>query len=208
MTCPLCQNEFAPQIIDSYYLCTNCDLRFLDPALHLNWEDESARYDAHDNRSDDPNYQKFVSPVTDFIRGHIPQGSHGLDFGCGADSAVLKVLTESGYKVQGYDPRYFPDLSLLENSYAFITATEVIEHLHTPHYEFLKMRELIQPGGRLIVMTHLYSEKIDFEYWYYRRDPTHVCFYSEKTLNWIQRRYGFAKVEILTDRCAVFTAQP
>jgi len=31
-------------------------------------------------------------------------------------------------------------------------------------------------------MTNFYDENIDFASWYYRKDPTHVAFYSKETL--------------------------
>ena len=31
-------------------------------------------------------------------------------------------------------------------------------------------------------MTNFYNDSIDFEDWYYRKDPTHVVFYTEQTL--------------------------
>ncbi len=204
MLCPLCQTENPTQFFDGYYLCGECDLRFIDPQLRLSWDEEAKRYDLHDNRSEDPAYQDFIRPVTDAIQQRLPKTASGLDFGCGSDSAVMRVLSEAGYSVVGYDPKYFPDMNAFGRTYDFITATEVIEHLHSPITEFAKIRELLNPGGVLAVMTHFYSKQIDFEFWYYRRDPTHVCFYSHKTLHWIQRRFHFRAVEILTDRAAVF----
>jgi hypothetical protein len=34
----------------------------------------------------------------------------------------------------------------------------------------------------------LFDNSINFENWYYRRDPTHVIFYSEKTFHVIAKQ--------------------
>ena len=55
----------------------------------------------------------------------------------------------------------------------------------------------ISPCGFLAVMTHFYPledgkpcEK-KFSKWYYKRDPTHIAFYSSKSFQWIAERIGF-----------------
>ncbi len=43
-------------------------------------------------------------------------------------------------------------------------------------------------------MTELYNEKIEFESWYYKNDPTHVFFYQRATFEWIQKKFNFLNV--------------
>lgn len=197
--CPLCRahsREFHPD----YFLCPICDLRFLSPSLLLTPPEEAARYDLHRNLSTDPAYQRFVGPAVEWICERIPLPAFGLDFGCGADSAVIRLLSAANYEMSAYDPQYFPNPSVLERKYDFVVATEVIEHLHRPDEVFTQLRSLLKPQGSLILMTHLFSAGIDFANWYYRRDPTHVVFYSEASLAWIQQNYDFATLEIREGR--------
>lgn len=200
MTCLLCAGAEAREFETGYSHCPNCDLRFLEPARHLGREEESLRYDLHRNHSEDPAYQRFVGPAVALIQERIARPGFGLDFGCGADSAVIRLLTEANYEMSAYDPLYFPNEKVLERQYSFVVATEVIEHLHKPAEVFRRLRGLLKDGGALVLMTHVYNESIDFSSWYYRRDPTHVAFYSAQTLKWIEKNFGFQALEIRGDR--------
>lgn len=197
--CLLCHSP-SEEFFPSYYHCSNCDLRFLDPRLHLNAEEEAARYDLHRNCSTDPAYQSFVGPAVNWIQKRISPPTFGLDFGCGADSAVIRLLNAANYEMSAYDPQYFPNPEVLSRPYTFIVATEVIEHLHRPHEVLSQLRTLLKPGGALILMTHVFTEAIDFANWYYRRDPTHVAFYSPSTFRWIAKTFAYESCEIRGDR--------
>lgn len=101
------------------------------------------------------------------------------------------MLAEQGFRVAIYDPYFAPDDAALCRSYDFITCTEVVEHLHSPGDEFDRLNRLLRPGGWLGVMTEVLREGRAFERWHYVRDPTHVCFYRPKTMQWIARHYGW-----------------
>jgi SAM-dependent methyltransferase len=101
-----------------------------------------------------------------------------------------------------FDPFFHPDASVLEESYDFIAASEVAEHLYDPAKEFARLRRLLKPGGRLGIMTERCSHETDFGSWYYRRDPTHVAFYSRETLEWIRDKYAFKELRIYSPRLA------
>mgnify|MGYP003664122103 FL=1 len=54
-------------------------------------------------------------------------------------------------------------------------------------------------------MTDLFSTTTNFENWNYKNDKTHVVFYSETTLKWIQQTFNFSEVKI-DGRLIVFTS--
>ena len=54
-------------------------------------------------------------------------------------------------------------------------------------------------------MTELFSSEINFKEWYYKNDETHVVFYSEKTIKWIQQTFNFSEVK-MDGRLIVFSA--
>jgi 2-polyprenyl-3-methyl-5-hydroxy-6-metoxy-1,4-benzoquinol methylase len=87
-----------------------------------------------------------------------------------------------------YDPYFYPDKTVFKNKYEFITCTEAAEHFYNPLAEFNRMNELLKKNGVLAVMTSLFDNSINFDNWYYRRDPTHVIFYSEKTFHVIAKQ--------------------
>ncbi len=81
-----------------------------------------------------------------------------------------------------YDPFYADDPTVFEETYDFITSTEVAEHLHNPKEEFDKLWSCLRPGGHLGIMTKLATgNKEHFADWHYRLDNTHVTFYTKGT---------------------------
>lgn len=157
--------------------------------------EEKARYETHNNDVNDPGYRRFVSPITAAVMRDFPLGSLGLDFGAGTGPVTSEVLKEAGYEIRQYDPFFHNHPDLLEQRYDYIVCCEVIEHFHYPAREFALLRRLLNPGGVLYCMTHIYHDGIEFCNWYYQRDPTHVFFYRRETLEWIARHYAFAGIE-------------
>ena len=111
----------------------------------------------------------------------LTKGSTGLDYGCGPGPALAEMFKEAGFNIDIYDPYFYPDDSFLNKKYQFITCTETAEHFYNPYEEFNTIDDLLEIGGWLGVMTNFLDESINFKDWYYRKDPTHVVFYTEKT---------------------------
>lgn len=204
-SCPLCKAGAEWFFTDAksqarHFHCAQCDLRFLDPTQRLNSSDEIERYRLHKNDVTATDYQNFVSPLTDWLASLYPCGSRGLDFGCGTAPILAFMLRKHGLKMFEYDPYFAADASALKESYDFVVASEVVEHFYSPATEFSRLRELIKPGGHLGLMTLLVPENVHFESWHYRRDPTHVVFYSRRTLAWVRHQFDFAGLEIRGDR--------
>jgi len=120
--------------------------------------------------------------------------SSGLDFGCGPGPTLSVILEEAGHNISLYDPIYHPDKRNLSGTYDFITATEVFEHLHYPSIDLGIIQNALKPGGWLGIMTKRVSGREAFSKWHYIQDPTHVCFWSETTFNWLASKWN-ANVE-------------
>jgi len=84
-----------------------------------------------------------------------------------------------------YDHFYANDCESLAKKYDFITATEVVEHLHNPAGDLKMLWTLLKPGGYLGIMTKQVIDKEAFSRWHYTQDPTHVCFFSLATFQWL-----------------------
>lgn len=199
MVCRICAQTTQPfnqyQQKD-YFFCSNCQSVQLDGSCFLTTEQEKAHYLNHENVSSDLGYRAFVQPITNAVMQCFNNHQVGLDFGSGQDAAVVAILREKGYQIQAYDPFFFPDLNWKKHKFDFITATEVVEHLHHPLHTFKKLKEALKPNGKLFIMTELLPAETSFAHWYYKNDPTHVTFYSVKTMQWLADYLGFSKVTI------------
>ena len=153
-------------------------------------ESELAQYRLHRNHVDDPRYRAFLSRMLDALVQRLPPGARGLDFGCGPGPALAHMLREAGFPVALYDRFFAPHEDVFDASYDFITATEVVEHLHRPGRELERLWQMLPPQGWLGIMTKLVREPTEFARWHYKNDPTHVCFFSTATWRWWALQHG------------------
>lgn len=210
MNCPLCATRatLLEHVVlkRRFYCCPQCALAFHDPGQRLSPEEEKSRYAQHNNDSKDPRYRNFLRPLYEEICASVPPGKSGLDFGAGSSPALAEMLEENGYQVRCYDPIYYPEKSPLQLQYDFVVTSEVVEHFSEPAQEFKRLRHLLKPGAPLAVMTLMYNESTDFSSWYYLRDPTHICAYSQKTFEFIAQAHRFKSVSFKSERVIVLTA--
>lgn len=179
-----------------YVHCPQCDLHYLNPAQRLGPDAERARYDLHTYAADDEGYARFTAPLIATVTDLVARGARGLDFGAGRVPLLARTLAAHGLTVALYDGFYWPDRAVLREAYDFVTSCEVVEHFYAPARDFARLRALLKPGAPLVIMTELWHGRGAFHDWSYRRDPTHVSFYSARTFRWITTRFGFKHHEI------------
>ena len=193
ITCPLCEcsdnEEFYQDKSRIYFRCTICNLIFVLPEFYLSETAGKAEYDLHCNSPDDPGYRKFLSRIFDPMNERLHSGSHGLDFGSGPGPTLSVILEEAGHRVELFDKFYAPDSTLLNKQYDFITATEVVEHLHKPEIELDRLWSCLKSGGWFGIMTKLALGVEEFKKWHYKNDMTHVCFFSRGTFLWLADKW-------------------
>ena len=198
--CPLCGAEakpFCETLGRDYFECGRCRAILLDPEMYVAPDDEVYRYETHNNDVDDPRYQNFVQPLVDVVTKYYPAGSHGLDYGAGTGPVAAKLLRDREYTVTTYDPYFDDDAAAFHQKYDFIIASEVVEHFHHPAKEFRLLKGLLKPDGHLACMTLRDTDDITFDGWHYAHDETHVIFYREETVRWIQQAYGLIVFTLL-----------
>ncbi|TQD40712.1 class I SAM-dependent methyltransferase [Haloflavibacter putidus] len=200
--CPLCfskASKFFTTSKRTFYQCLYCKGIFVPPVYFLSSQEEKERYQTHENDVNNVGYQKFVEPLVQQILKYTQPTDKGLDYGCGTGPVAAKLLRENGYDIQLYDPFFKDDKGILEKKYDFIFSCEVIEHFHKPQQEFTFLSDLLKPNGKLFCRTAIYSEKIDFENWYYKNDLTHVFFYHKKSFAYIRQKFDYKNLEIIND---------
>ena len=183
--CPLCRHPRGEGYFTdrwrSYLRCPQCRLVYVPPQDWLSLEAERAEYDLHENDPRDPGYRRFLARLSAPLLERLPPQQMGLDFGCGPGPALAAIMAENGHRMDLYDPFYYNEPSVLEQSYDFICATEVVEHLREPERVFTDLFRMLKPGGWLGIMTKLVRSAEAFAEWHYIRDRTHICFYCRDT---------------------------
>ena len=206
-TCPLCSNigtTFFKEVKQHFYLCNTCKGIFRNTSEYLNKTDEKERYQHHKNHINDLGYIKFANPIISSVKKHFNTNHKGLDFGAGHTPVISEILKTDGFQVEIFDPLFFNKSKVLNKSYDFITSCEVIEHFYNPKKEFELLYNLLKPNGKLICMTYIFDETIDFKSWFYKNDPTHVFLYQKETFQWIKNYFGFDNF-IIDNRLIIFT---
>jgi len=202
VVCSLCLNPNSSLFFERedsrygkriYHFCQSCNLVFLDSDCFVSREDEKSVYDHHENSPENKGYVDFLNKLIDPIVGYLPAGSKGLDYGSGPGPTLSGLMKKRGFDVALYDPIYSPDRDPLLVEYDFVTCTEVIEHFQKPREEIDQLEKLLKGGqsSYLGFMTQFRVADSEFGNWWYQRDPTHICFYSEKTFQWIANWKGW-----------------
>ena len=199
MPCPLCNGNPAFFFEDerrAYQQCKKCALIFVPAEFHLTPAEEKAQYDLHENNPKDSDYRQFLSRLSDPLIRKLSPNSSGLDFGCGSGPTLSVILEEAGHQVALYDPFYQPDSTTLKATYDFITATEVLEHLCHPRRDLESLWNRLRKSGWLGVMTKRAKDRELFAKWHYKQDPTHVCFWSDASFQWLADHWN-ARLELI-----------
>jgi len=211
--CPLCRADNRDTLHASspsgggYLRCNTCDLIYVTFDGILSPAEEQSRYLTHDNTHENAGY---VDMLTRFIeRAVTPHISTGkaLEFGCGPGPVLADLLEARGFSVSLYDPYFAPDPGPLDCTYDIVTSTEVLEHVTDARSLWDRLRQLVKPGGYLAFTTRFHPGADAFAEWWYRRDPTHIRFYSRNTIRWAAAEYDWDLL-LLDDRDTATLRRP
>lgn len=194
--CRVClRNSLAPFLNKDgldYLRCAQCQATLLSVQQLPSHQTQLQKYLQHENDPSDGRYREFLNRLATPLLAVLPPKQVGLDFGCGPGPALADMLASAGHTMHVYDPFFFPDATVLDQHFDFVTCTEVAEHFHQPHAEFARLVGLLKPSGLLALMTNFQTDDNRFADWHYRRDPTHVTFYKQETFDFIAAEFGLA----------------
>ncbi|MFT6656702.1 MAG: 2-polyprenyl-3-methyl-5-hydroxy-6-metoxy-1,4-benzoquinol methylase [Marinomonas primoryensis] len=189
-----------------YFACSTCHLAFVHPDDYLTADEERTFYDTHENSIEDEGYVQFLNILVEPLLALIPtqgrENLQALDYGCGPGPTLSILLENAGVACDNYDPFFAP--STLRNQYDIITATECFEHFHHPAEELKKLCDVLAPNGYLALMTSRWTTSENFTNWHYTRDPTHVVFMHDKTIEFIEKKYHLNAVFKDKKRVVIF----
>jgi len=202
LSCKICKNSNLNPIFDeqfgfNYYHCKVCDTIFQSEDYLLKSKaDEKSSYDTHNNSSE---CEGYVNMFKDFIETSIKpldiNFESALDYGCGPGPVLADLLREFIPLVNTYDRIYPHTPNYDQFTYDLITSTEVFEHFNKPMKYIEHVLSLLNPGGYLCVSTYFKPDSYDeFFKWWYRRDETHITFYSIKTFEYLAKVFDLELV--------------
>ncbi len=193
-----------------YRYCHGCGFIQLAPEHFPERQAEKTRYLQHTNTAADSRYAAYLQNfLTSSFYPYVRESSTVLDFGCGPEPVLVKILQHEGFTVDCYDPFFAPDVPWKTKTYDAVTAVEVFEHLQDPAGELESLTAVVQNNGHIILRTMLHTEKKDaFSCWWYREDVTHVSFFSERTIKTLAIQYSLSIISMKNSCEIVLKKQP
>ena len=210
MTCKICLSHTKTiedaQLLKTYYACPHCEAFFLDEAFFLSHEQEQKMYSQHNNSLENEGYVAMFENFLDFFWQDIASSKAILDFGSGPTPVLSELMKRRGATVACYDKFYQPIAIHETQQYDCITSTEVFEHLDNPLETLDYLNKHLKEKGLLALMTLFHqNDENHFLTWWYRRDPTHIFFYTPKTIACMAEKSCFSVLK--TDNKRVIILQ-
>ena len=209
-TCKICQSSTS--IIEDgkkelcYYRCLSCGFVSLDDKHRVDKEREKKQYDQHNNSLENEGYVQMFEEFIDLsISPYIKNIQTALDFGSGPTPVFSELLKRRGLEVDIYDIFYAPKKVYKDKSYDLISSTEVFEHLSKPLEVLELLTKHLNHQGYIALMTK-FPPKEDkaFLNWWYRRDPTHIGFFTPKSFEIMAEKVGLKLLKTINSNIAVF----
>lgn len=108
-------------------------------------------------------------------------------------------------KVDQYDLYFFPEKVYQNKKYDLITSTEVFEHLQKPIEILETLVKHINDNGYIILMTKFPpDDDKTFLDWWYRRDVTHISFFTPKSFEIMAEKVGLKVLKTINENIVVF----
>ncbi len=182
--------------------CQVCGYVFANPfpgesllaSLYIQVEDPEYEAEAEGRRR---NFRRLLHQIEKFV----PQKGSLFDVGA-ATGLLLIEARQRGWKVAGIEPsrwavkiaaeKYglhlhlgsFEDYRHDENQYDVVTLVDILEHTPDPKKIMVKARELLKPGGIIVIVTpnieSLAARLAGCRWWHFR--PGHLGYFNRRSL--------------------------
>jgi len=204
--------------------CAKCGLCFTSPRPDESSIGEFYPNDYRPHRSKTKANHSKKAPLA-WLRGRpcverraLPWHGEGrlLDFGCGGGSFLERMVSQ-GWKVTGLDVSQetvsavrsrlgvrmvcgsLPHPDLMPGSFDVVTMWHSLEHVHRPLEVLQAARELLAPGGKLLVAVPNIAS-LPFKWfgssWFALDLPRHLTHFTPKTLMAMINRAGFQNTRV------------
>jgi len=197
MNCKICNTSLASMLDErngwEFFHCKECEFFFKNPSNYVDADKELSQYNNHNNTMESPGYvemfEKFIKAT---FEPYLDEIINVLEFGSGPGPVLSELLKQRNLSVDIYD-KYFSVKKVYEGKkYDLITSTEVLEHIDNPKEVFDFFAQHLKKDGYLAIMTQFHkNEEEDFKKWWYKNDPTHICFFRPHTFELLADKFGF-----------------
>jgi SAM-dependent methyltransferase len=194
MKCKICNTSVEAfedtELKKTFFYCSACELIFLGKNFYVTQKKEKDQYDHHNNSLENDGYVKMFNDFLDYtLEGQEVKSV--LDFGSGPTPVLAELLKRRDLEVEHFDKFYQPKKVYENKSYDLITSTEVFEHLENPKEILNLLSNHLNPNGIISLMTLFHTNnQEDFLKWWYRRDPTHITFFTPKSIEIMAKECG------------------
>ncbi|MCS6824416.1 MAG: class I SAM-dependent methyltransferase [Cytophagaceae bacterium] len=216
--------RFSKENFDLYF-CNECDLLFTNPRPNEN--DAILYYDSKNYVSHSDEAKGITNKLYVIVRKYTlnkklsiinklhPQKGKLLDIGCGSGH-FLYACKKNGWNVAGIEvndiarknaeelvnENILKEINLVDKNHPFdiITLWHVLEHIYNLNEYLLKINNLLNHKGYLIIAVpnhQSYDCKKYKQYWAAYDVPRHVYHFSKKSLEYVLNDSGFKIVDIL-----------
>ena len=209
MTCRVCGGT-SPLYYENgrqFFRCSACDFIFSDLAVSRRQEEQ--HYKGQWGLAEPQSWRSKAELLLNLILQYTDPRSI-LDFGSGC-GGLTEALRGLGISTTPLEPMIHGFLKDQHYAQPFdaIVGVEVIEHLPDPLGELRELEKVLAPGGVMVFSTLLTNPFIDhpqsrelFSDWWYKDDPTHVGFFSNRTLDTLSRIRNY-EIDVFADKLFV-----
>lgn len=208
--------------------CSKCELTYVTPRLvdaalieqvydEQYWSSDAAKVRGYtDYRADAPLYVRTYKRRFALVERHFARPGRVLDVGCAA-GYFLSVAQQRGWDVQGYEPSdairpeaerrlgagrvrggEFASAGFEKGSFDLVTYWDVIEHIPDGVAALAAARELLKPGGKLLIETQNVDSraaKVLGKRWQHYKHAEHIYHFNARTIADLLGRAGFEILE-------------
>lgn len=196
--------------------CSDCGLGYTCPALPAS--EIGAWYPEAYYGKENVRFIPVIEKLTHLFQwrraqaiSHLVPAGPVLDVGCGR-GFLLKFLEKLGYESHGVElnenaawyarnqlkldvvTEDFLTLPLMKEHYAAIVFWHTLEHLANPIEIIARARELLRPGGLLLLAvpnSESLQARISGRFWLHLDIPRHYCHFGKKSLKKLLKQHNF-----------------
>ncbi|MDX1808534.1 MAG: class I SAM-dependent methyltransferase [Sulfurospirillaceae bacterium] len=212
MKCNICKT-LTKKIIDDkmsklYHQCSNCETIWLDNGFFVDKTKEKMQYENHNNSFESTGYVKMFEDFLNYFWQDLPNNyTDAFDFGSGPGPVLAEILKQRGLNVDCYDKFYQPFKIYENKKYDLITSTEVFEHIQNPLETLKLFKDHLKQDGLISIMTLFHkNDTEEFLNWWYRRDPTHISFYTPHSFEVMAHMCGLKVIKHDNKRVIILTS--